>query len=80
MKSRLSLNKTVSNRKFNFVSENRIKQLQAIRLKKSTESKCNWAVKAYIDWRAERLRTFNYDYSIYMANITNLQALQKLEF
>ena len=77
MKSRLSTKKTVSTRKFNFVSENRINILKQISLKKSTESKSRWAVKAYNDWRDERLKTFNYDYSIYMADLRNLNELTK---
>ena len=77
MKSRLSTRKTVSRRKYSFASESRIRQLMQINLKKSTESKCNWAVTAYNDWRDERLRTFNYDYSIYMADLRNLVQLTK---
>ena len=63
LKSKLALVKSVS-RKYNFMSEARIKELQQIQLKKSYESKCNWAVTAYNDWRAERLKTYNYDYPI----------------
>ena len=77
LKSRLSTKKTVSNRTFQFLSETRIQQLKQIRLKKSTESKSKWAVKAYTDWRNERLRTFNYDYSIYMTDLHNLSKLTK---
>ena len=77
LKSRLSMNKTVSKRKFVFASEDRIKKLQEIQLKKSTESKCKWAVTAYVEWRNERLRTFNYDFPIYEADIENLPNLCK---
>ena len=59
------------------MTDTRIKELQQIQLKKSYESKCNWAVTAYNDWRHERLRTFNYDYPIYSADLNNLTTLQK---
>ena len=59
------------------MSDARIKELQQIQRNKSYESKCNWAVTAYNDWRAERLRTFNYDYPIYSADLNDLVNLQK---
>ena len=46
-------------------------------MKKTTARKCNWAVTAYNDWREERLRTFNYDYPIYEANLNDLKNLDK---
>ena len=69
--------KTVSKRKYNFMSDVRIKELQEIRMKKATESKCGWAVTAYTDWRNERLCTFNYDFGIYNADINDLKSLTK---
>ena len=65
----------MSKRKFNFVNEDRIEKLQTVQLKKSSESKCNWAVTAYVEWRNERLRTYNYDYSIYQADLLNFEIL-----
>ena len=59
------------------MSEARIKELQQIQLKKSYESKCNWAVTAYNDWRAERLKNYNYDYPIYSADLNDLVNLEK---
>ena len=49
--------------------------MKQINLKKSTESKCDWAVTAYVDWRNERLRSYNYDVGIYEADIENLPKL-----
>ena len=74
---RLGLNKSVSRRSFNFTSEDRIEKLKQIKLKKKTEAKCNWAVNAYVDWRAERLTTFNYDAPIYFADLRDLSTLTK---
>ena len=39
--------------------------------------KYNWAVRAYCDWTEERFRTFNYDYSIYTADLNKLESLTK---
>ena len=41
---------TVSKRKFDFASEDRIGRLKQIKLKKKSEAKIDWAVSAYIDW------------------------------
>ena len=77
LKSRLATTKNVSKRKFNFTNEERIEELQQVKLKKTVESKCNWAVTAYVDWRNERLRTFNYDFCIYEADLLNFDTLTK---
>ena len=76
-KAQLSLKKAVSRRKFNFASEQRIQNLQQIQMKKKTEAKCKWAISAFVDWREERLRVFNYDYSIYMCDLRNLEQVTK---
>ena len=39
-----------------------------------------WGVNAYVQWREERLRTFNYDYAIYMADLNKLETLEKDNF
>ena len=75
LKSRLAANKIVSRRKFSFLPEDKIETLHQIQLKKRTEAKCKWVVSAYCDWREDRLRTFNYDYSIYTADLNNLETL-----
>ena len=64
--------------KFNFMSDARIQSLKTVTLKKRTESKMNWGVKAYNEWREERLLKFNYDVGIYEANLNDLASL-KLE-
>ena len=57
---------TVSKCKFNFTSDAHIEQLKLIKLKKKTESKVNWAVSAYNEWRNDRLENFKYDYPYIM--------------
>ena len=79
-KSKIATAKTVSKRKFNFCSEDHILKLQQINLKKTTESKCKWAVTAYNDWCDARLETFNYDFGIYEADLKNLSKLTKENF
>ena len=65
-------------RKFNFVSDAKITALKTATLKKRTESKMNWAVKSFIDWREERLINFNYNVAIYYSDLSDLANL-KLE-
>ena len=69
--------KSVSKRKFNYASEDRIAELMRVKMKKSSESKVDWAVTAYCDWREDRLKNFNYDAPIYFADILNLNTLEK---
>ena len=38
----------------------------------------NWAVKAYRDWRQDRLFNYNYDVGIYEADLDNLPMLNKV--
>ena len=77
-KSRLALKKAVSTkRKFDFQTEDRIAKLKEVELKKRVQSQVDWAVGAYIDWRDERLFTYNYDFGIYMADLRNLEELTK---
>ena len=67
-----------TNRKFNFISKMRVEQLKTATLKRRTEAKMNWGVKAYNEWRDERLHNFNYDVGIYYADLRDLANL-KLE-
>ena len=46
-------------------------------MKKSTESKVDWAVTAYNDWRDERLKNFQYDPAIYFTDLRNVNNLEK---
>ena len=75
-RGRLGTTQTVS-RRFNFSTEDRIEKLKQITLKKSCESKCEWAVRAYTDWRNERLINFQYDPAIYFADLSDLENLTK---
>ena len=74
---RLATLKTVSRCKFHFVTDAHIQHLKQIQLKKKTESKVKWAVRAYIDWRNDRLKNFKYDVGIYEADLENLATLTK---
>ena len=65
-------------RKFNYQTDDKINALKAATLKKRTESKMNWGVKAYNEWRENRLYNFNYNVSIYYADLNDLPNL-KLE-
>ena len=67
----------MSRRKFSFFSEDRIRKLQQIQLKKKSESKVNWAVTAYNKWRENRLYNFNYDIGIYETDLNKLDSLTK---
>ena len=64
--------------KYSFATSARIEELKQIRLKKTSESKVNWAVKAYRDWRHERLINYNYDVGIYEADLDNLVTIDKI--
>ena len=59
------------------MTDDRINKLKEIELKKKVQSQVDWAVGAYVDWRNERLRTYNYDFGIYMADLLNLNELTK---
>ena len=76
MRARLATSRTVS-RQFSLALEDRIKELQQIQLKPNTESKVNWAVTAYNEWRNYRLETFNYDFAIYNADLNDLPNLRR---
>ena len=80
MKPRPAVSKAVSKRKFSFIADVKIEDLKQIKLKKKTESKVNWAVTAYNEWRDERMRTFKYDPSIYWADLRSLETLEKCNF
>ena len=57
------------------MSDARIQSLKRVTLKKKTESKMNWGVKAYNEWHEQRLINFNYDVGIYEANLNDLPKL-----
>ena len=76
IRSRLALKHAVS-RNFNLQSDARIKELKQIRLKPNSESKVNWGVNAYNEWRDFRLETYQYDVGIYYADLNDLPNLTK---
>ena len=61
--------------KFNFMSDAKVEALKTVTMKKRSENKMNWGVKAYNDWREQRLYTFNYDVGIYYADLNDLAHL-----
>ena len=77
IRSRPAVAKAMSKRSFNFASEDRIEKLKQTRLKKSCESKIDWAVGAYVDWRNERLENYQYDPAIYFSDLLKLEGLEK---
>ena len=62
-------------RKFNFMSDAKVQALKTVTMKKRSESKMNWGVKAYNEWREDRLYNFNYDVGIYYADLNDLPHL-----
>ena len=76
--SRLATTKSVSTpHKYNFASEERIQKLKEIHLKKKSETKIEWTVSAYTDWRNERLYNFQYDVGIYETDLNQPEKLTK---
>ena len=67
--------RTVS-RNFQLASDDRLKHLKEIRLKPNSESKVNWGVNAYNEWRNFRLETHQYDYAIHNAILNDLANLK----
>ena len=69
--------KTVS-RKFHSVSEAKILELKKVQLKKCSEYKMMWAVRAYKEWRMNRLNDIvNFDNHIFGANLDEMSSLTK---
>ena len=71
--------KTVSKlRKFKNISDEKMKLLKVSRLERRTHAKVQWAVRAYREWRNDRLSDpLSYDYRIYEADIDQLDRLEK---
>ena len=71
--------KTVSTvRKFKKVTASKLTELKTKHLKKRTYNKMQWGVRAYNQWRNERLNDIvNFDYKISNANLENLDQLDK---
>ena len=65
-------------RLFHRVSEEQIKNLQEVKMKKRSFSKMKWAVNAYQEWRENRLSsTEGYDEVIFRTNLDDLVNLTK---
>ena len=65
-------------RKFHSVSEAKISQLKQVQMKKRSEYKMMWAVRAYNEWRNNRLNDImNFDNKIFEANLNNIDNLTK---
>ena len=76
-RGRVSMSKAVS-RKFHSVSEAAIKDLKKVQMKKRSEYKMNWAVRAYNEWRSNRLNDIiNFDNKIFAANLSDIVNLTK---
>ena len=79
-RSRVGTAKTVS-RKFHSVSEAQVMQLKKVQLKKRTEYKMMWGVRAYNEWRNNRLMDIeNFDNNIFDANLNEIGKLSKEKF
>ena len=65
-------------RKYHTISESQIMKLKQETMKKRSETKMMWAVRAYNDWRSNRLSdAINFDVSILEANLNDLPTLTK---
>ena len=69
-------------RKFNSVSEDKIKKMMELEYQGKSEAKIKWAVNAYRDWRNMRLDSKNYDEEIMYTDLDDIGSLTKenLEF
>ena len=77
-----SASKTVSNvRCFRNISEERMRQLKTDQMKKRTFNKIKWTVKAYSDWRSNRMSNFNqFDVRIYESDLDRVELLEHDSF
>ena len=72
----------VSNvRKFKNLTRKKLADLKTNKLKKRTFSKMQWSVRAYIQWRKQKLEDVtNFDIKVFDADIENLGKLDKASF
>ena len=61
---------------FNKISDDKLKQLQTKQIKRCSFAKMQWAVKAYNEWRDNKLQE-SYDSRIFEANIDCNEGLKK---
>ena len=65
-------------RKFHTISEEKIMQLKTEQMKKRSENKMLWAVRAFNEWRVNRLNdVIHFDVRISEANLEELHTLTK---
>ena len=77
-KKPIRLPATVSNvRKFKSLSAMKMAQLKVENLKKRTFSKMQWSLRAYNDWRLQRMAKDDVDVRIIDADLSNLGGLKK---
>ena len=58
-----------------------MKELKVDKMKKRTFSKVQWAVKAYRDWRSQRMMDVNsFDVRIYECDIDRVELLERDSF
>ena len=83
LKRSLGINKNVSNvRKFKTVTLMKLSQLKTRQLKRRTFNKMQWAVKAFTEWRSQRLasNSDNVQCDIFHANLHDTSVLTKQQF
>ena len=75
----VSMAKSVS-RRYNFISSQRMRDLQHEKLKKKSEAKMNWGIMAYDRWRSARLKVVTGDDAIDIVDIHDFENLTKSRF
>ena len=74
--------KTVSNiRKFKRIAESKLQDLKTSKIKKRTEAKMMWGVRAYNEWRSSTLsKVENFDVRILESDLNDVAKLRKSDF
>ena len=79
LKRPVGVTKTVS--RFKNISSAKLSQLKIHQLKRQTYNKMQWGVKAYNDWRDNKLKdVVNFNVKIFESDLTSVQLLQKDSF
>ena len=74
----MSSSQIVSKRIFRRVSEQRLCDLKTKAIKKSSFAKMKWGVKAYQDWRSNKIENLNeYNRDVFESNLYDLDNLAK---
>ena len=72
--------RSVTKKCLQITSSQRLRELKEITVKCTTGRKLNWAICAYNNWIDERLKTYQYNYSIHSSDLRDLNRLTKPEF